>query len=369
MPRILVVEDEPGIALGLEDSLRLDGHDVDVIDNGLAAAAQALQQPYDLLLLDVMLPGKSGFDICAELRRRGMKAPIILLTARTLEDDRIFGLDLGANDYVTKPFSPRELMARVRGLLRHNREACQERRLREEEIGSAFVVQQNLFPKVRPSIPNLDYAGACRPARGVSGDYYDFIELPSGRLGLLLADVSGKGMPAALLGAALQSAIKIYAAAAGEHCGEVLSRANRLIFETTSPEKYATVFYAVYDPCSRSLTYSNAGHCPPVVVASNGCRTYLESLTPPVGLLPELPARERRLELPPGSRFLIVSDGILEACNTLDEEFGDERLLELLGRWDEKASRFCDSVLEEVDWFTGGRSQSDDMTLIAGHAI
>jgi len=364
-----VVEDEPGIAIGLEDSLRLDGHDVDVIGNGLMAASQALQQPYDLLLLDVMLPGKSGFEVCAELRRRGMKAPIILLTARALEDDRIFGLDLGANDYVTKPFSPRELMARVRGLLRHNRDACQERRLREEEIGSAFVVQQNLFPKVRPSIPNLDYAGACRPARGVSGDYYDFIALPSGRLGLLLADVSGKGMSAALLGAALQSAIKIYAAAAGEHCGEVLSRANRLIFETTSLEKYATVFYGVYDPCSRILTYSNAGHCPPVV-ASNGCCTFLESLTPPVGLLPEIPARERTLELPPGSRFLIVSDGIVEAWNTLDEEFGDERLLELLGRWDGiKASRFCDSVLEEVGWFARDRPHSDDMTLIAGHAI
>src|SRR5215467_1295654 len=138
MSRKIVVEYELGIAMGLEDSLRLDGHDVDVVGDGLAAASQALEQPYDLLLLDVMLPGKSGFEICAELRRRGMKAPIILLTARALEDDRIFGLDLGANDYVTKPFSSRELMARVRGLLRHSRETCQERRLRDEEIGSAF---------------------------------------------------------------------------------------------------------------------------------------------------------------------------------------------------------------------------------------
>src|SRR5215471_15957065 len=165
MAKVLVAEDEPGIALGLEDTLRLEGYQVEVVTTGTTASRRALEERFDLILLDVMLPGKSGFDVCRELRQSGLEAPIIFLTARVQEADRISGLDLGANDYVTKPFSPRELMARVRGLLRHNRDAYQERRLREEEIGSAFVVQQNLFPQVRPLIPNLDYAGACRPAR------------------------------------------------------------------------------------------------------------------------------------------------------------------------------------------------------------
>ena len=114
MATILVVEDEPGIALGIEDSLRLEGHEVELIGDGAAAACRARQQQFDLILLDVMLPGKSGFEVCRELRRAGMRTPIVLLTARVLERDRILGLDLGANDYVTKPFSPRELMARVR---------------------------------------------------------------------------------------------------------------------------------------------------------------------------------------------------------------------------------------------------------------
>ena len=116
---------------------------------------------------------------------------------------------------MTKPFSPRELMARVRGLLRYTEDTRDERRRREEEIRSAFAVQQNLFPRLQPAAPGLDYAAVCRPALGVSGDYYDFIPLESGRIGLLLADVCGKGMPAALLGASLHSAIRAYAPAAG----------------------------------------------------------------------------------------------------------------------------------------------------------
>src|SRR5262245_14274638 len=104
MTRVLVVEDEPGIALGLEDTLQLEGYQVEVVTNGTCASRRALEETFDLILLDVMLPGKNGFEVCRELRQSGFEAPIIFLTARTQEADRISGLDLGANDYVTKPF-------------------------------------------------------------------------------------------------------------------------------------------------------------------------------------------------------------------------------------------------------------------------
>jgi DNA-binding response OmpR family regulator len=115
--RILVAEDEPGIALGLEDTLRFEGYDVEVVANGVLAGRRAMQQSFDLILLDVMLPGKDGFEVCRELRSSGQKAPIIFLSARVQEADRVSGLTLGANDYITKPFSPLELVARVRRLL------------------------------------------------------------------------------------------------------------------------------------------------------------------------------------------------------------------------------------------------------------
>jgi len=118
MARILVVEDEPALALGLEDDLKLEGYDVEVVHDGEAASRRAREQSYDLIILDVMLPHKDGFEVCRELRRAGLRTPVILLTAKTQESDKVLGLDLGADDYVTKPFSPRELRARVKAALR-----------------------------------------------------------------------------------------------------------------------------------------------------------------------------------------------------------------------------------------------------------
>ena len=120
MTKILVVEDEPGIALGLEDDLRLEGWDVELIADGIAASRRAREAAFDLILLDVMLPGKDGLEVCRELRRAGLRTPIIMLTAKAQEAEKILGLDLGADDYITKPFSPKELRARIRAALRRN---------------------------------------------------------------------------------------------------------------------------------------------------------------------------------------------------------------------------------------------------------
>jgi len=123
MTRILVVEDESAIALGLEDDLRMEGWEVEVIGDGGTASRRARETAFDLILLDVMLPGKDGFEVCRDLRRAGLRTPIIMLTAKTQEAEKILGLDLGADDYVTKPFSPRELRARIRATLRRTQPA------------------------------------------------------------------------------------------------------------------------------------------------------------------------------------------------------------------------------------------------------
>jgi DNA-binding response OmpR family regulator len=124
MSRILIVEDDPAIAIALEDDLRLEGYAVEVVHDGETASARARQSAFDLILLDVMLPKKDGFDVCRELRRAGVRSAILLLTARTEETDKVFGLDVGADDYVTKPYSPKELRARIRALLRRSSPAA-----------------------------------------------------------------------------------------------------------------------------------------------------------------------------------------------------------------------------------------------------
>lgn len=118
MAKILIVEDEPGIAFSLENDLQTEGYEVAIVDDGVEAVRRASAEPFDLILLDVMLPHKDGFEVCRELRRGGMRTPVILLTAKAHEAEKVLGLDVGADDYVTKPFSPRELRARIRALLR-----------------------------------------------------------------------------------------------------------------------------------------------------------------------------------------------------------------------------------------------------------
>jgi DNA-binding response OmpR family regulator len=129
MPRILIAEDEPAIALTIEDDLTLEGYEVEVVSDGETASRRAREGGFDLLLLDVMLPFKSGFDICREVRKTGSSIPILMLTARTQESDKVLGLDLGADDYVTKPFSPHELRARIRALLRRASPAGEPKQL------------------------------------------------------------------------------------------------------------------------------------------------------------------------------------------------------------------------------------------------
>jgi DNA-binding response OmpR family regulator len=120
MSRILVVEDEPGIALGLEDDLKMEGYDIEIVTDGLAASRRAQEAAFDLILLDIMLPGKDGFEVCRELRRHGLRTPILMLTAKAQEAEKVMGLELGADDYVTKPFGTRELRARIKALLRRS---------------------------------------------------------------------------------------------------------------------------------------------------------------------------------------------------------------------------------------------------------
>ncbi len=124
MKRILVAEDEPAIALGLEDDLTLEGYRVEVASDGISASRRAREDSFDLIVLDVMLPGKDGFEVCRELRRAGLQAPILMLTAKTQEAEKVLGLELGADDYVTKPFGTRELRARIKALLRRSSSAA-----------------------------------------------------------------------------------------------------------------------------------------------------------------------------------------------------------------------------------------------------
>jgi serine phosphatase RsbU (regulator of sigma subunit) len=394
MAKILVVEDEPGIAFGLESDLTVEGYEVVVVGDGEQAILRACAETFDLVLLDVMLPTKDGFEVCRELRRAGLSTSIMMLTAKTHEFDKVLGLDLGADDYVTKPFSPRELRARIRAVLRHQPGRISERGDLEGQLRIASEVQQRLFPQFRPPIATLDYAGFCQPARGMSGDYYDFLDLPPDRIGLLVADVVGKGMPAALLMASVHAAVRTHVRDPGAGCGEMLAKVNTLLYESTDAAMFATVFYGVYEGRSRLLTYANAGHEPPLWLHRKVADAFaatsktgagrqdngeerrppaclrLDSCTPPLGMLPTIPAVEKRVQLAPGDWLLMFTDGVTEAENERGEEFGGERLEDIMAdNIEATAAGMCDAILAELGGHRRGLPQSDDVTLIAAHVL
>jgi sigma-B regulation protein RsbU (phosphoserine phosphatase) len=381
MYRILIVEDEPGIAFGLESDLQTEGYEVVVAGDGAEAVRRADTETFDLILLDVMLPHKDGFEVCRELRQTGLATPIMMLTAKTGECDKVLGLDLGADDYVAKPFSPRELRARIRAALRHQPGGPSVSADLQRQLRVASRVQQRLFPQVRPAIANLDYTGCCQPALAMSGDYYDFLDLSNGapvhagKLGLLLVDVVGKGIPAAMLMAMVHGSIRTHAPLLGDQCGEVLAQLNASLYESTDAAMYATVFYAVYDESSRVLTYANAGHESPLLLRASrnshdpGC-AQLDSRTPPVGLLPTIPALTSSIQLAPGDWLVIFSDGVTDMSNDSLEDFGIERLLAVMSRnVAGSAKEMSDAILSELRIHAHGALQADDVTLIAAHVL
>ena len=243
--------------------------------------------------------------------------------------------------------------------------AQRERVNRELEI--AREVQEHLFPQHLPSVHGLDYCGCCKPARTVGGDYYDFLELPEDRLGIAIGDVSGKGIGAALMMASLGASLRGQASVV-QDVTELIKRVSNLVYGASSVNRYATFFYAEYEPRNRRLLYVNAGHNPPFIVrqSNDGRQVYrLEAGGPPVGLLPGSLYAQGSLTLEPGDLLVLFTDGISESMNSDDEEWGEERLIEL--------ARTCEGlpaveamkcIMAAAQTFAAGAPQYDDMTVV-----
>ena len=242
--------------------------------------------------------------------------------------------------------------------------AQRERINRELEI--AREVQERLFPQHMPQIQGLDVAGYCRPALGVGGDYYDFIHLPDGCVGMAVGDVAGKGIAAALMMASLQASLRGQTIKPSGTLAEMIQHINRLVYDASSENRYATFFYAQYNPETRFLHYVNAGHNPPIVYRNHGEHRIvrLETGGIVIGLLPDFVYEEDKLELQPGDVLVAYTDGISEAMNSLDEEWDEERLLAVVSEcyW-RSAADIIKCILDRVDAFTAGARQHDDMTL------
>jgi sigma-B regulation protein RsbU (phosphoserine phosphatase) len=245
--------------------------------------------------------------------------------------------------------------------------AEREKMSREMEI--AREVQERLFPQQLPVIAGIDYSGACRPALGVGGDYYDFLPLPNGDLGIAIGDVSGKGIAAALLMASLQASLRGQALVGQGDLARLMANVNQLVYDATPVNRYATFFYGQYHRESRIFRYVNAGHNPPMILRKTQDGTVhvirLDTGGMVVGLFPHTPYQEASLEMHPGDLFVAFTDGISEAMNPQEEEWGEERFIPAIAACSgQRASEIIPALMAAADQFVSGAPQHDDMTLV-----
>jgi phosphoserine phosphatase RsbU/P len=233
---------------------------------------------------------------------------------------------------------------------------------RDMEI--AREVQSRLFPQFLPPLETLQYTGTCIQARVVGGDYYDFLDLGPGRLGIVLADISGKGIAAALLMANLQANLRSQYMVALEDPHRLLQSVNRLFFENTPEDSYATLCYADYDDANHCLRYANCGHNPPLLLRANGEIERLDATATVLGLFSDWNCKVEKVSLGPGDVLVIYTDGITEAPNQAGEEFGESRLLNIVRSHPQaRVKEMLSAILAEVQQFSGA-GQADDLTLV-----
>lgn len=368
--RLLIADDQIDVLEALRLLLKGVGCKVQTADSPATVLGAVGDQAFDLILMDMnysrdTTSGQEGLHLLDHLRSRGVVAPIVVMTAWGDVELAVEAMRRGASDFVQKPWDNKRL---IRTLENQARGAARQRRAHEREksdLDIARKVQQNLFPHHTYDMRTIAYAGCCVPASAVGGDYFDYLPLGGQQLGFVLADVSGKGVSAALLMSNLQAMFRSQAKLAPANAPMLLETINQLFYGVTEPERYATLFFARYDDDSRRLNYINCGHTPPFLLRADGSVSRLEPTAMVVGLITDWTAEEGELQLAPGDILVIVSDGVTEAGMETEDEFGESRLLGVLqANRDESPKILIDRIIDAVREFSS-EEQSDDITVVA----
>ena len=367
--RTLIVDDDPVNLQVLSNHLALEGHSVIAADNGREALRLLeSEQEFDLILLDVMMPGLSGYEVCRVLRESFSETelPVIMLTARNRISDLIAGLESGANDYLTKPFEPRELIARARTMLKLRQAAQSQSHLAaiRAELQLAREIQLSLLPPSLPEVPGLDIAVRYRAMENVGGDFYDVLANSNGAA-FFMADVSGHGVPAALI----VSIVKIafwFQKDLLMHPDQLLAGMNSVLLGNTG-NGFVTACYAYIDLERRVLLLGCAGH-PPVFLYRKRDQSLVE-LRPRgriLGIFASAPYSPAEVPLETGDRLVMYTDGIIEARNADQGMFGDDRFRDFIQEHGEfTPEKFADTLMQTiVQWSGGPEKIEDDIALI-----
>ena len=361
--RVLICDDQPDVLEALRLLLKGQGWQAVAADSPKALLATVRGGGFDLILTDLnytrdTTSGQEGMDLLASLEAQGNTVPVVVMTAWGNVDLAVEAMRRGACDFVQKPWDNNRLLATIR-------KQAEPVRRQKSELEIAANVQQKLFPRKLRHLESLDYAGHCMPAREVGGDYYDFLEMPDSTIGFVLGDVSGKGVPAALLMANLQACFRSQAPHALLRPAELLATVNKHFFDSTAAERFATLVFASYHEATRKIRYVNCAHCPPLLLRANGELEMLDSTATMLGAFAQWTCTEGEIQLRTGDTLLLYSDGVTEAGADSGDEYGDARLIHALrvNQW-QPAEALVQAIIDEVNEFSGA-ARSDDVTVVA----
>ncbi len=383
--RILIADDQQDVLDALRLLLKGHGYSIETVNSPADLLSAVGRQEFDILLIDLnyardTTSGREGLDVLSRLREIEDAPPVVAMTGWATVGLAVEAMQYGVSDFVEKPWTNTrllEILQKQIGLGRERREArrraAEEARAREEalvhqqeqerEIAEARAIQEKLLPREIPQMPGYEIASAWQSARLVGGDYFDVLPLDEKMLGICIADVAGKGMPAALLMSNLQAAVRGLSSLSLAP-NLLSSRLNSIVYRNTDSDRFITFFYAQLEGPLRRLTYVNAGHNAPFVVRSDGSHERLREGGPVLGVFATRDFEMGSAQLSPGDRVILFTDGVTEACGVEGEEFGEARLLHLLE--DHRAlsaDELQAKILDVVGEFSGGRWQ-DDATLL-----
>ena len=372
--KILVVDDEPDLQPLVQQRMRRyvrSGQYQFVFAQNGVEALERLREDDEIVIVlsDINMPKMDGLALLDQIPKVNPNIRSVIISAYGDMKNIRTAMNRGAFDFVTKPVDFDDLKLTIDRTLQQLLEwrdalGARDRLVAlQNELDVASQMQQSILPKRFPQGSDFDVYASMKPARSVGGDFFDVMRLEGGVLGLAVADVSDKGVPAALFMMSSRTLLKGAAIGLGSP-SKVLAEVNNLLCEDNETAMFVTLIYAVYDPSSRVLTFANGGHNPPVLIDANGNATRLP-LTGGValGLVPDLEYQQMTITLSPGDNVIFYTDGVTEAMNESEEEYGMDRLENLFSESRPSEARAVNDVIfDSVMDFAGDAAQSDDIT-------
>jgi sigma-B regulation protein RsbU (phosphoserine phosphatase) len=367
-PRILIADDQPDLLDALRLLLKGEGIQMEAVTSPEATLAAVATRTFDLLLMDLnytgdTTSGREGIDLLSRVLAVDNMLPIVVMTGWGSVDLAVEAMRRGVRDFVQKPWDNAQLIAMLRSEVEQGRARRHHLEQEQRELDEARRIQRKLLPSTVPQIEGWEIATSWQPAAGVGGDCFDALQFGPSRLAISIADVVGKGIPAALLMSNLQAAVRAFATDTAQPA-ELCQQVNRILCGNIAEGRFISFFYCVLDADLGTLRFTNSGHYPPILVRANGTVERLEAGGPVLGVFGDAAYEQAQVAVGSGDRLILYTDGITDARNADDEEFGDDRLVEQAVE-----HRTCSApalqarLAEAVASFSDGKFQ-DDATLI-----